>query len=75
MRRSVATYGLTHIALRVRDPASAFSFYRAVLGVVAVYKSADFIQAQTLAPGTSSSSSAASAAREPAAYRALRLPA
>lgn len=50
MIRSVATYGLTHIALRVRDPARAFSFYRAVLGVVAVYKSADFIQAQT--PGT-----------------------
>ena len=50
MRPSIPTHGLTHIALGVRDPARAFAFYRAVLGVVAVYKSADFIQAQT--PGT-----------------------
>ena len=46
----VATYGLTHVALAVADPARSLRFYRAVLGVVAVFESDDFVQAQT--PGT-----------------------
>lgn len=46
----VKTYGLTHVALVVRDPGRAYAFYRAVLGMKAVYKGADFIQAQT--PGS-----------------------
>ena len=44
---TVSTYGLTHLALGVRDPARAFDFYRRVFGMVAVYEQADFIQAQT----------------------------
>ena len=44
---SVSTYGLTHLALGVRDPASAFEFYRRVFGMVAVYQQPEFIQAQT----------------------------
>jgi len=44
------TYGLTHVALAVADPERSFSFYQAVLGVIAVYREADFIQAQT--PGS-----------------------
>jgi catechol 2,3-dioxygenase-like lactoylglutathione lyase family enzyme len=46
----VRTHGLTHVALAVRDPQRALAFYRAVLGVVAVYQQADFVQAQT--PGS-----------------------
>jgi catechol 2,3-dioxygenase-like lactoylglutathione lyase family enzyme len=46
----VGTHGLTHIALAVQDPERAFRFYERVFGVVAVYREADFIQAQT--PGT-----------------------
>jgi catechol 2,3-dioxygenase-like lactoylglutathione lyase family enzyme len=46
----VKTFGLTHIALAVRDPQRSLAFYRAVLGVVPVYEQDDFIQAQT--PGT-----------------------
>src|SRR5262245_14519830 len=46
----VPTHGLTHIALQVRDPATSLAFYRRVLGVLPVYQSADWIQAQT--PGT-----------------------
>jgi catechol 2,3-dioxygenase-like lactoylglutathione lyase family enzyme len=46
----VRTYGLTHLAIAVKDPERSFSFYQALLGVVAVYRSADFIQAQT--PGS-----------------------
>lgn len=47
---AVSTYGLTHLALGVKDPARAFAFYRAVFGMVAVYRKPDFIQAQT--PGS-----------------------
>ena len=46
----VKTYGLTHIALAVRDPERSLKFYEAVLGVVCVWRSDDFIQAQT--PGS-----------------------
>lgn len=46
----VKTYGLTHVALAVRDPRRALRFYQAVLGVVPVWESEDFIQAQT--PGS-----------------------
>jgi catechol 2,3-dioxygenase-like lactoylglutathione lyase family enzyme len=43
----VRTFGLTHIALAVSDLEQAFRFYERVLGVVAVYRGDDFIQAQT----------------------------
>jgi catechol 2,3-dioxygenase-like lactoylglutathione lyase family enzyme len=46
----VPTFGLTHIALGVRDPQRSLQFYRAVLGVVPVHESDDFVQVQT--PGT-----------------------
>lgn len=46
----VRTFGLTHIALSVRDPETAFRFYHAVIGCVEVYRGDDFIQAQT--PGS-----------------------
>jgi catechol 2,3-dioxygenase-like lactoylglutathione lyase family enzyme len=46
----VRTYGLTHFAIAVRDPRRSLEFYRAVLGVVAVYEDDAFIQAQT--PGS-----------------------
>ena len=44
---SVATYGLTHLVLGVKEPARAFEFYQRVFGMVAVYRERDFIQAQT----------------------------
>jgi catechol 2,3-dioxygenase-like lactoylglutathione lyase family enzyme len=46
----VRTYGLTHVAIAVEDPERSLAFYQAVLGVVAIYREADFIQAQT--PGS-----------------------
>ena len=46
----IKTYGLTHLALGVRDPERALKFYEEVLGVVPIYREADFIQAQT--PGS-----------------------
>lgn len=46
----IPTRGLTHIALAVHDPERAFRFYEWLLGVVRVYDSADFVQAQT--PGS-----------------------
>jgi catechol 2,3-dioxygenase-like lactoylglutathione lyase family enzyme len=46
----IPTYGLTHIALAVKDAKRAFEFYRQVFGVEKVYDKASFVQAQT--PGT-----------------------
>jgi catechol 2,3-dioxygenase-like lactoylglutathione lyase family enzyme len=47
---AVQTFGLTHVALAVTDPRRSLVFYQAVFGVVPVYESDDFIQAQT--PGS-----------------------
>jgi catechol 2,3-dioxygenase-like lactoylglutathione lyase family enzyme len=46
----VRTFGLTHIALKVRDPEASFVFYHRLLGVIAVYRDDNLIQAQT--PGS-----------------------
>jgi len=46
----VRTYGLTHVALAVRDAERALRLYEQVLGVVPVYRAAGFVQAQT--PGS-----------------------
>ena len=46
----VRTYGLTHVAIAVKDPERSFRFYESVLGIVAVYRDPNFIQAQT--PGS-----------------------
>ena len=46
----IKTHGLTHVALAVRDPHRSMRFYQDVLGVVPVYDSEDFVQAQT--PGS-----------------------
>ena len=43
----IATYGLTHLALAVQDPERSFAFYQRILGMMAVYRTEDFIQAQT----------------------------
>ena len=48
--KPVDTFGLTHIAMAVRDPERAARFYQAVVGAQPVYQQEDFIQAQT--PGT-----------------------
>ena len=52
MRRpkALATWGLTHVALKVRDPAASLRFYHEVFGMRPVYESPDWVQAQT--PGT-----------------------
>jgi catechol 2,3-dioxygenase-like lactoylglutathione lyase family enzyme len=48
--KPVATYGLTHIALAVRDPKRSLRFYRTVIGARPVYQGRAFVQAQT--PGS-----------------------
>jgi catechol 2,3-dioxygenase-like lactoylglutathione lyase family enzyme len=44
------TYGLTHIALAVKDLDKSLRFYQTVFGVVEVYRNEGFLQVQT--PGT-----------------------
>jgi len=46
----VKTFGLTHVAVAVRDVDRASKFYRDVLGAVEVYRQDGFVQLQT--PGT-----------------------
>jgi catechol 2,3-dioxygenase-like lactoylglutathione lyase family enzyme len=46
----IKTYGLTHIALAVKNAKRSFEFYRKVFGVIKVYDQDGFIQAQT--PGS-----------------------
>jgi catechol 2,3-dioxygenase-like lactoylglutathione lyase family enzyme len=46
----IKTYGLTHLALAVRDVDRAAKFYRQVFGAVEVYKNDGFVQLQT--PGS-----------------------
>ena len=46
----IETYGLTHVALAVRDPERSLRFYQHVVGAIAVYREDDSIQAQT--PGS-----------------------
>jgi len=43
----VTTFGLAPLALRVPDVERAFGFYESVFGMVAVYRSDEFLQAQT----------------------------
>lgn len=43
----VRTFGLTHIALAVRDVARSSRFYQEVFGAVEVYRQAAFAQLQT----------------------------
>ena len=46
----VKTYGLTHVAVAVRDLDRTQAFYSALLGAVVVYRDAGFLQMQT--PGS-----------------------
>jgi catechol 2,3-dioxygenase-like lactoylglutathione lyase family enzyme len=46
----IKTYGLTHVAVAVRDIDRTSKFYRSVLGAVEVYRGDDFVQLQT--PGS-----------------------
>lgn len=43
----VKTYGLTHVAVAVRDLDRTEAFYRSILGAVVVYRDAGFLQMQT----------------------------
>ena len=46
----VKTFGLTHVAVAVRDIDRASRFYQSVLGAIEVYRQDGFVQLQT--PGT-----------------------
>jgi catechol 2,3-dioxygenase-like lactoylglutathione lyase family enzyme len=46
----IKTYGLTHIALAVKNAKRSFEFYRKVFGMIEVYNDNGFLQAQT--PGS-----------------------
>ena len=46
----VKTFGLTHVAVAVRDVDRAARFYQSVLGAIEVYRQDGFVQLQT--PGT-----------------------
>lgn len=46
----IKTYGLTHIAVAVRDLDRTAEFYGAILGAQVVYRDASFLQMQT--PGS-----------------------
>ena len=43
----IKTFGLTHVAVAVRDVDRASTFYRKVFGAVVVYKQDGFVQLQT----------------------------
>ena len=43
----IKTFGLTHLALGVPDVERSFGFYESVFGMVAVFRSDEFLQAQT----------------------------
>ena len=43
----IRTYGLTHIALAVKNAKRSFEFYRKVFGMIKVYDQNGWIQAQT----------------------------
>ena len=43
----IKTYGLTHLALAVRNVSRAAAFYKKVFGAVEVYRSDGFVQVQT----------------------------
>lgn len=43
----IKTYGLTHVALAVRDVDRSSAFYRSVFGAVEVYRQNGFVQLQT----------------------------
>ena len=46
----IKTFGLTHIALPVKDVKHSSAFYQKIFGVKEMYRYADFIQVQT--PGS-----------------------
>jgi catechol 2,3-dioxygenase-like lactoylglutathione lyase family enzyme len=46
----IQTWGLTHVAIAVRDIERSAKFYKTILGAVEVYKHKGFVQLQT--PGT-----------------------
>ena len=43
----IRTYGLTHVALAVRDVHASSAFYRKILGAVEIYSDGSMVQLQT----------------------------